>query len=102
MARRKKWVPERMMAAIEAMRNKEMGSYKASSVFNLLQTTLRSYVKDRKESSGEAVKPKLGRKQILPFEAEKGVVEHCLLMQRKFFFWLDNSRRHVSRLSTCC
>jgi hypothetical protein len=30
MAQRKKWNPERMKAAIEAMRNKEMGSYKAS------------------------------------------------------------------------
>jgi len=33
MARRKKWDPERRMAAIEAIRNKEMGSYKASRVF---------------------------------------------------------------------
>jgi hypothetical protein len=43
-------------AAIETIRNKEMGSYKASSVFNLLQTTLQSYVKDRQESSSEAKK----------------------------------------------
>jgi hypothetical protein len=46
-----------MKAAIEVMRNKEMGSYKASRVFNLPQTTLRSYVKDR-ESSSEAIKQK--------------------------------------------
>jgi len=45
-----------MKAAIEAMRNKEMGSYKASSVFNLPQTTLQNYVKDRQESSSEAIK----------------------------------------------
>jgi len=29
MAQRKKWVPKRMKAAIEAIRNKEMGNYKA-------------------------------------------------------------------------
>ena len=40
-----------MKAAIEAMWNKEMDSYKASSVFNVPQATLQSYVKDRQESS---------------------------------------------------
>jgi len=33
-----------------------MGSYKASRVFSLPQTTLKSYVKDRQESSSEAIK----------------------------------------------
>jgi hypothetical protein len=40
MAQRKKWDPKRMNAAIEAMRNKEVDSYKASRVFNIPQTTL--------------------------------------------------------------
>jgi len=56
MARRKKWVPERMKAAVEAMRNKEIGSYKASRVFNVPQTTVQRYVKDRQKSSSEAIK----------------------------------------------
>jgi len=38
------------------MWNKKMGSYKASRVFNLPHTTLQSYVKDRQESSSEAIK----------------------------------------------
>jgi len=46
-----------MKAAIEAMRNKKMGRYKASRVFNLPETTLQGYVKDR-ESSSEAIKQK--------------------------------------------
>jgi hypothetical protein len=45
-----------MKEAIEVMRNKEMGSYKTSSVFNLPQKTLQSYVKDRQGSSSEAIK----------------------------------------------
>jgi len=45
-----------MKAAIEAVRNKEMGSYRASSLFNLPQTTLRSHVKDRQESLSETIK----------------------------------------------
>ena len=85
MAQRKKWDPERMKAAIEAIRNKEMGSYKASRVFNVPQTTLERYVNDRQESSSETIKTKLGRKQVLPCEAENDLAEHCLLMERKFF-----------------
>jgi len=44
MAQRKKWDPGRMKAAIEAIRNKEMGSYKASTVFNVPQTILEHYI----------------------------------------------------------
>jgi hypothetical protein len=40
MAQRKKWHPERMKAAIEAITNKEMSSYKASRFFNVPHTTL--------------------------------------------------------------
>ena len=101
MAQRKKWDPERMEAAIEAIRNKEMGSYKASRVFNVPQTTLERYVKDWKKSSSETVKTKLGRKQVLPCEAENDLADQRLLMERKFF-WLDNGRNHASCLPTCC
>ena len=83
MTQRKKWDPERMKAAIEAMRNKEMGSYKSSKVFNVPQTTLERYVKDRQKSSNETVKTKLGRKQVLPCEADSDLAEYCLLMERK-------------------
>jgi hypothetical protein len=85
MAQRKKWDTERMKAAIEATRNKEMGSYKASRVFSLSQRTVERYVKDRQKSSSETVKTKLGRKHILPCEAENDLAEHCLLMERNTF-----------------
>ena len=45
-----------MKAAIEAIRNKEMGSYKASRVFTVPQTTLERYVKDRQKSPIETVR----------------------------------------------
>ena len=85
MAQRKKWDPERMNKAIEAIRNKEMGSYKASRVFNVPQTTLLRCVKDRQKSSSVTIKTKLGRKQVLPCEAENDLTEHCLVMERKFW-----------------
>ena len=56
MTQRKKWDPEMMEAAIEAVRNREMGSHKASRFCNLPQTTLHRYVIDRQESSNEAIK----------------------------------------------
>ena len=85
MAQRKKRDHEGIKSAIEAIRNKEMGSYKASRFFNVPQTTLESYVKERQKSSSETVKTKLGRNQVLPCEAENNLADHCLLMDRKFF-----------------
>jgi len=70
MAQRKKWDHERIKAAIEAIRNKELGSCKASRFFNVPQTTLERYVKDRQKSSSETVKTKLVRKQVVPWEAK--------------------------------
>jgi hypothetical protein len=69
MPQRKKCDPERMKVAIEAVRNKEMGRYKASRVFNVAQTTLERYVKDQQK----------------PCEAEDDIAEHCLLMEKKLF-----------------
>jgi len=85
MAQRKYWDPERMKAAIEAIRNKEMGSCKASRIFIVPQTTPERYVTHRQKSSSETVKTKLGRKQVLPCEAGNGLTEHCLLVEGKFF-----------------
>jgi len=41
-AQKKKWDPERKKAVFEAIRSKELGSYRASRVFNVPQTTLQS------------------------------------------------------------
>jgi len=60
MPQRKKWDPERMKAAIKAIRNREMGSYKASRFFNVSQTTLERYVNDQQKNSSETVKNKTG------------------------------------------
>jgi hypothetical protein len=70
MTRRYKWDTERTKAAIEARKNREMGSYKVSRFFNLPHTALRCCVKDRQKSSSETMKTKLGRKQVVPCGAE--------------------------------
>jgi hypothetical protein len=49
MTQEKKWDSERTKANFEAMRDKEMGRYRASRVFNVSQTKLERYVKAREE-----------------------------------------------------
>ena len=53
--------------------------------FNVPQTTLEHYVKNRQKSSSVTVKIKLGKMQVLPCEAENDLAEHCLLIKRMFF-----------------
>jgi hypothetical protein len=62
-----------------------MGSYKASRAFNVPQTTLQLCIKHWEKSSNEAIKTKLGRKQVPPCESENDLAERRLLMERKFF-----------------
>ena len=72
-----------MKAAIEAMRNEQMSSYKAFSfqltTNNTTALCWRPTVKLKWSSKKE-----LGRKQVLPCEVENDLAEHCLVMQRKF------------------
>jgi hypothetical protein len=96
MTRRKKCDPKRMKAAIEATRNKEMGSYKASRVFNVPQTIPERYIKDRQKSSSEAITRKLGRKQVLSCEVENDLAENCLLLERKFFGLIMADAMHLT------
>jgi hypothetical protein len=74
-----------MKAATEVMRNKEMRSCKASTVFSVPQTTPQRYVKDRQKISTEAITTKQGRKQVLHCEVENDLAGHRLLLERKFF-----------------
>ena len=73
-----------MKAAIEAMRNKEMGGYTASRVFTL-PPTLQSYVKDRQESSSEAIKQKCGGSKV--FLAKEKMIWLSTVFWWKERFW---------------
>ena len=91
-----------MKAAIEAIRNKEKGSYKASRVFSLPQTTPRRYVKYRQKSSSETIKTEMGRKQILPCEVANDLAEHCRFMERKTFgLTMAGAKPKVFLTNTC-
>ncbi|KAJ8968235.1 hypothetical protein NQ317_011351 [Molorchus minor] len=84
MPKRKAWDPIRMKAAVQAMRNKEMGSFKASRVFGVPQTTLERYAKNDTPAD-EIVRTKMGRSPILPEDLEQELVRYCLQMEQKFF-----------------
>jgi hypothetical protein len=46
---RMQWDPDRMKSAVQAVRNKEMGTFKAARIFSVPQTILERYVKDSKK-----------------------------------------------------
>jgi hypothetical protein len=62
MAQRKKWYPVRMK---EAMRNKEVGGYKASRVFNIPQTTLEHCIKHQEKCLKQSKLNWIGSKFLL-------------------------------------
>jgi len=51
----KNGTPERINSAVEVIRNKEMGGYKASRAFVLPQTKLQRYIKDQQKSSSDSM-----------------------------------------------
>jgi hypothetical protein len=51
-----------MRAAVAAMRIKEMGSFKAAYMFNILQSTLERYIKNVDKFLADIVKPKNSKK----------------------------------------
>ena len=89
-----------MKAAIEAMRNKEMGSYKAFRVFNLPQKH-RSVMLNigRKVQVKQWQQNWLGSKF---FHVKQKIIWLNTVFWWKENFGLDNGRSYVSRLLTCC
>jgi len=55
--------------------SEEQGNWQLQSVQILQRTAPERFVKDQQESSSEATKTELGRKQVLPCEAENDLVE---------------------------
>ena len=73
-----------MKAPIKTMRDKEIGSCKASWV-PVYHKQHQSVMLKTREKLKWSNKTKLGGKQVLPCEVENDLTEHCLLMRRKFW-----------------
>ena len=81
----RKWNPEKMEAAIRAIRNKTMGWKKASKEFGVPKTTLMRLTNVKYGDAEEAARTKMGRPTVLGSVLEKTLVEYCLKMEATFF-----------------
>ncbi|CAH1972182.1 unnamed protein product [Acanthoscelides obtectus] len=81
--KRKQWNAEAMKRAVEAVKNKELGTLKASKAFGVPKSTLIDYVISKKPVTLLAIK--LGRKPTLTNELEEALVEYALEMERRYF-----------------
>ena len=91
----KSWDSKNMIEVVRAVRNKEMGYLAASKKFNVPRSTLCDYVRSKSEPS-DTIKTKLGRKPVFPLALEEKLVDHLLLMEKRYFGF---TRSDVTRLA---
>jgi hypothetical protein len=82
---KKSWDPKQMVAAVNAVRKKDMGLKKAAIPFSFPRSTLKDYVKKGEHDVEKRVLGNLGRKPVLSPELENEFVKLCLNMENKFF-----------------
>jgi hypothetical protein len=88
-----------MVAAVNAVREKDMGLKNAEISFNVPRSTLKDYAKKGEHDVEKRVLGNLGRKPVLPSELENEFVKFCLNMEKKFFglFHSNISERRVGQ-----
>lgn len=74
-----------MKKAIIAVREKQMGTLKASKTFNVPRGTLQRLSRETDKPLSAVVGKKLGRKPILGEELEAQLVSYLLQMEQRFF-----------------
>lgn len=99
--KRKQWNEADMVKAIRAVREKTMGTLKASKTFNVPRSTLQDLSKRNEVSPSKVVSTKIGRKPILGQELENQLVTYLLHMEEKFYgFTLGDLRRMAFQLAS--
>lgn len=83
--KRKVWNPENMRQAIQAVRERRMGTLMAAQTFNVPRSTVQRLAKMDHLNPEEATNIKLGRKTVLGDELEEELVRYILLMESKFY-----------------
>ncbi|XP_072382648.1 uncharacterized protein [Diabrotica undecimpunctata] len=74
-----------MKSAIQAVRDKTMGTLKAAKTYNVPRSTIQRLAKMTELSPDEAVLKKLGRGTILGSDLEKCLVDYIFQMEEKFY-----------------
>jgi hypothetical protein len=66
-------------------KKKRNGYLKASNILDVPKTTLKDYVKNKKETPEDMVNVRLGGKTVLPEPIEDELVNYCLEMDKRFY-----------------
>lgn len=82
--RRKSWVKQDMLRAINSVQNGGIGYKKAAELFHVPRTTLYRLANKKDITPTNAVNTKLGRPSVLPQILEDELVEYLLLMEKTF------------------
>ena len=85
MSHRKSWDKIKMIEAVIAVKNKEMGLLKASKIFQVPRSTLKDYVKKPEDELQKLLDVPLGRRPVLPPDVEDQLVEYCLQMDKTYY-----------------
>lgn len=83
--KRKQWDESNLERAIIAVRRHEMGTLKASKIFNVPRSTLQRSAKKIELNPSEAAQIKLGRKSVLGNNIENDLVHYILKTEAKFY-----------------
>lgn len=81
MTPKRQWEPDRMKNAVEAVRKRELGFFKASRIFNVPQTTLERYV----IISGSASPNAIERNPMLCININEDLSKYCVLMEHNCY-----------------
>jgi hypothetical protein len=82
--KRKKWNPQVMQLAVNAVKENKMGFLKASKVYGVPRSTLENYGNNKNKDVDKLNSTKLGRKSVLDEELEKEFVYYCRTMEDRF------------------
>jgi hypothetical protein len=74
-----------MCRAVRFVTIGEMGYLKPSKYFSVRRGTLERYVKDTSLSAEELINVRGGRSTVLPSELENGLVEYCIITNRRYY-----------------
>ena len=94
--KRKTWNTDNMKRAVQAVREKSMGTLKAAKTFGVPRTTVQRLAKMDHLSVEQAVQIKLGRGTVLNSELEETLVRYILEMEAKFY---GLTRKDIKRMA---
>lgn len=94
--KRKKWSPEDMAAAVQAVRDKKMGYLKAAKTYNVPRTTVFRLANQKELTMPEILSKKIGRKPVFDKAFEDMLVKYALTMEDKLYGLTQMDMRRIA------